>query len=140
MKKDFSYGLVPIYKDEEKIEFLLTQHIEGHWAFPKGHAKGDETSLEAAQREFEEEAGIAQYRVDEGTTFEEEYYPQKDGQILHKTVVYYPAFVSDKKVVASKEEVADFGWFEYQEAMNKITFSGSKKILRQVRKYLQKNR
>ena len=136
MKKDFSYGLVPMYKDGDKVEFLLTQHIEGHWAFPKGHAEGKESPLETAQREFEEETGIVQYQVDESKIFQEEYYPQQDGEVLHKTVIYYPAWVSDKKVVIQEEVVTDYGWFEYKEALNKITFSGSKKILRKVKKYL----
>lgn len=136
MKKDFSYGLVPMHKDGEVIEFLLTQHAEGHWAFPKGHAERDESPLATAQREFEEETGIRQYRVDEKITFEEEYYPQQNGEIIHKTVVYYPAWVSDKKVKIQESEVVDYGWFEYREALEKITFPGSKKILRKIKKYL----
>ena len=136
MKKDFSYGLVPMYQDGDQVEFLLTQHTEGHWAFPKGHAEGDESPLESAQREFEEETGIVQYQVDESVKFQEEYYPQQDGEVLHKTVIYYPAWVSDKKVNVQAEEVTDYGWFEYREAMKKITFPGSKKILRKVKKYL----
>ncbi len=138
MKKDASFGLIPMYKDEDRVEFLLTQHIEGHWAFPKGHAEGNEIPLESAQREFEEETGIRQYQVDETTTFSEEYYPKKDGEILHKTVIYYPAWVSDKQVKVQEEEVADYGWFEYKDALDKITFSASKKVLRAVKKYLLK--
>ncbi len=136
MQKDTSFGLVPMYRDGDKIEFLLTQHILGHWAFPKGHAEKEESPLETAQREFEEETGIMQYRVDESIIFQEEYYPQQDGQTLHKTVTYYPAWVGDKKVKTQESEVADYGWFEYKQAMKKITFSGSKKILREVKKYL----
>jgi bis(5'-nucleosidyl)-tetraphosphatase len=135
MRKDTSFGLIPMYKDGDKIEFLLTQHILGHWAFPKGHAERKESPLETAQREFEEETGIMQYQVDESAIFQEEYYPQKDGEILHKTVTYYPAWVSDKKVEIQEAEVADYGWFEYKEAMKKITFSGGRKILREVKKY-----
>ncbi len=137
MKKDVSFGLVPMHKDGDVIEFLLIQHTEGHWAFPKGHAEREESFLETAQREFEEETGIMQYQVDNSIIFQEEYYPQKDGQIFHKTVSYYPAWVSDKKVVIQESEVSDYGWFEYKEAMQKITFAGSKKVLREVKKYLR---
>jgi bis(5'-nucleosidyl)-tetraphosphatase len=136
MKKDFSYGLIPMYRDGDSVEFLLTQHIEGHWAFPKGHAEENESFLETAQREFEEETSVVQYQVDESKTFQEEYYPQQDSEVLHKTVIYYPAWVSDKKVKIQESEVADYGWFEYKEALKKITFSGSKKILREVKKYI----
>ena len=137
MKKDASFGLVPMHKDGDVIEFLLIQHTKGHWAFPKGHAEREESFLETAQREFEEETGIMQYQVDNSIIFQEEYYPQKDGQIFQKTVSYYPAWVSDKKVVIQESEISDCGWFEYKEAIQKITFAGSKKILREVKKYLR---
>ncbi len=139
MKLDFSYGLVPIYQELEQREFLLTQHIEGHWAFPKGHAEGEESALATAQREFEEETGLSQYRVDEKVSFTEEYYPTKDGQILHKTVTYYPAFVEQKGVKIQAEEVQAYAWLAYAEAQERLTFSGSKRILREVRKYLKQS-
>lgn len=136
MKKDFSFGLIPIYQDQEKVEFLLTQHVEGHWAFPKGHAEGAEEPLAAAQREFEEETGLTLYKVDSEINFQEEYYPTQAGQVLHKTVTYFPAFVEAKGVKIQQEEVKDFVWLEYAEAREKLTFAGSKKILRQVKTYL----
>ncbi len=140
MKKDASFGLIPIHQDEDKIEFLLIQHVAGHWAFPKGHAEAGETPLETAQREFEEETGILLYRVDESKIFQEEYYPRKNGEIFHKTVIYYPAWVSDKRADIQEEEIADYGWFEYQAAMERMTFPAGKKVLREARKYLRQKK
>lgn len=137
MKKDFSYGLVPIYREQNQVEFLLTQHIEGHWAFPKGHAEGKESPLAAAQREFEEETGLKHYQVDDQTSFTEEYYPAQDGQILHKTVTYFPAFIEQKGVKMQAEEVQAYAWLPYAEAQKRLTFPGSKRILREVRTYLK---
>lgn len=137
MKKDFSYGLIPIYRDGNQFQFLVIQHIEGHWAFPKGHAEGDETALAAAQREFEEETGLRNYRVAAEQKFKEEYYPTQDGEVLHKTVTYFPVFVEKKGVKIQEAEVKDFAWLEYKPALAKLTFAGSKKILKSVKKYLQ---
>lgn len=137
IKKDFSYGLVPIYRDGEKIEFLVTQHTEGHWAFPKGHGEPGETPLATAQREFEEETGLKNYRVEAEQSFVEEYYPTKDGEVLHKTVTYFPAFVEKKGVKIQESEVKNFAWLEYKDALEKITFPASKKILKEARKYLR---
>ena len=140
MKKDASFGVVPMFKNGDVVEFLLIQHIGGHWAFPKGHAEGEELPLETAQREFEEETGVLQYQVDENKTFQEEYYPQKNGEIFHKTVIYYPAWVSDKRVKIQESEISDYGWLEYKDAMAKMTFPAGKKVLREVKKYLMEKK
>lgn len=136
MQKDFSFGLVPVFRSEDGLEFLLTQHIQGHWGFPKGHAEGRETALAAAQREFEEETGILDYQVDEQVVFSEEYYPQQAGQVVHKTVTYYLAWVSKQQVNIQAEEVQDYEWLDYPQAREKLTYPGGKKILRAVKKYL----
>jgi 8-oxo-dGTP pyrophosphatase MutT (NUDIX family) len=136
MQKDFAFGIIPYYQDGNKVLFLLTQHALGHWSFPKGHPEEKETPAQTAQREFEEETGILNYQVDENTQFKEEYYPQKDGQILHKTVIFFPAKTSTKKVNLQAEEVIDHSWLEYKMALEKLTFNNTKKILKQVKKYL----
>ncbi len=137
MNTDFSYGVVPLYKDGSTVEVLLIQHRLGHWGFPKGHAEKNELPLEAAQRELQEETGITQYQLNENVTFAEEYYPQIDGEIIHKTVVYYPAWVSSKQVIPQVSEVSDYGWFDVKTAQEKISFDGAKKVMREVRAYLQ---
>ena len=137
MKKDVAFGLIPIYKDEDKVEFLIIHQVAGHWAFPKGHAEAGETSLETAQREFEEETGITQYEVIEDVSFQEEYYPEKNGEIYHKTVTYFPAWVSNKQVKKQDLEVQDFAWLEYSQALERITFPEAKRILKQAKKYIQ---
>ena len=38
----------------------------GHWDFPKGHIDGDETEIQTALRELEEETGIAHVNVIDG--------------------------------------------------------------------------
>lgn len=137
MQKDFSYGVVPVYQTETGYEFLLIQHVAGHWSFPKGHPETDETPLQAAQREFEEETGILSYQLEPEISFTEQYYPEKDGQVLDKTVTYYLAWVSDKKVTPQEAEVQAYAWLEYGQALERITFGGAKKILKQVKAKLQ---
>lgn len=137
MQQDFSYGIVPLLQTEDNtVLFLLIKHQVGHWAFPKGHAEGDETPIQSAQREFEEETGVTNYTVDETIHFEEQYYPTKNGQVLNKTVTYFPAWVQDRRVIPQVSEIANYAWLPYTEALQRMTFPPGKKLLRQVKKYL----
>ncbi|NJO79196.1 MAG: NUDIX domain-containing protein [Cyanobacteria bacterium RM1_2_2] len=61
--QDLSFGIVPLLQQNGEHLFLLVQHQAGHWSFPKGHAEADETPLQAACREFEEETGITDYQL-----------------------------------------------------------------------------
>ena len=44
--KDESTGIIPIFVNDNKENlFLVVLHRSGHWAFPKGHKKIDESDL-----------------------------------------------------------------------------------------------
>jgi bis(5'-nucleosidyl)-tetraphosphatase len=135
MKRDFSFGIIPMYRGDSGIELLLIQHQEGHWAFPKGHAEGAETPLESAKREFEEETGISQFGVDEITTFSEEYEVEKDHNRYHKTVTYFPAFAYTQLVTPQEKEIKSFGWFSFEDAMKRVTFPVTQKMLQEFKPY-----
>ena len=61
-KVEQSAGAVLFRRQGGRIVYLLLQHIRGHWAFPKGHVEGRETSIETARREINEETGISRIR------------------------------------------------------------------------------
>ena len=136
MKHDQSFGLIPVYKKGNELQFLLIQHQEGHWAFPKGHAEGNETPVETAQREFEEETGITDYSVDDKHFFLENYEVIKNGEKIPKTVTYFPAIAHTQDVTPQEKEIKNFGWFSFAEAMERITFDPSKELLKEFELYL----
>lgn len=140
MKKDQAFGLVPVYKDGEKLLFLLTRHVLGHWAFPKGHPEGAETPLQTAKREFEEETGITDYEVDDSISWQEHYFPVVNGEKLDKTVIFYLGLVNDQTVNIQEAEVQDYGWFSYEEALERLTFDEGRKVLQQANKYLHRQK
>jgi bis(5'-nucleosidyl)-tetraphosphatase len=135
MKREYSFGIIPMYKGSSGIELLLVQHIEGHWAFPKGHPDLGESPLETAKRELQEEAGITEFTVDDKTEFREEYEVVIDNQRLPKIVTYFPAFVSTKQVTPQASEIQNFGWFSYEEAKARVTFPVTRKLLTDFKKY-----
>jgi bis(5'-nucleosidyl)-tetraphosphatase len=142
---DRSFGIVPVTPPPEietpetpqtEPQFLLIQHQAGHWGFPKGHAEANETPVAAACREFEEETGIRAYRLLDETAFSESYRFTKKQKLIEKTVIYYVALVETKQVTIQADEVRDFAWLTYSEALNRITFAQSHVLLTQVKAHL----
>jgi len=138
MKEDRSYGVIPVLKKNDKTTYLLVQHREGHWAFPKGHAEAGESDLEAARRELAEETGITVCRIVEEPSFSEGYVIRKKDEPISKTVKYYLGFVQSLDVTVQESEIADFAWLEYEAALERLTFEEARKILRAAHAHLER--
>ncbi|MGQ9838032.1 MAG: NUDIX domain-containing protein [Cyanobacteriota bacterium] len=125
------------------------QHRKGHWAFPKGHKNSYtcgalsrvETDLEAAQREFQEETGLTNYQLltlpQQSTplTLQEDYqFTDDQGNLIAKTVTYYVALLPHQLPPPTPrlqpEEIADYRWCSFQEALEQISFEESRQLLR----------
>lgn len=141
---DQSFGIVPIgLSSDQTWQFLLIQHRKkGHWGFPKGHAEVNETAIESACREFEEETGITDYRLLDIPPFLESYsfskQPRRRGfQItIAKTVTYFVALVNSMQVTLQADEIQDSIWLPYPAALERITFTQGKQLLTQVHQAL----
>ena len=103
MKKDFSYGVIPIYKDQDgKFSVLILKHpgrplrpvafrdgetmSADFWGFPKGHKDEGETDIEAAKREFAEEAGIDDCEMIDSVKFIDHYAVEFEDDKYHNAV------------------------------------------------------
>ena len=127
--KEKSYGAVII---NEKKEFLLIRHKNGeHWDFPKGHKEEGESDRETAIREVLEETGLI-VRLIDGFKEKTKYSP-KPG--VDKTVTYYLGF-SMGKVTIQEEEIMEFEYLPYEEALEKITFNESKEVIRAAKQFI----
>ncbi|NJK74284.1 MAG: NUDIX domain-containing protein [Microcoleus sp. SU_5_6] len=153
--KDEAFGIIPIFSTESEPLFLLIQHQAGHWAFPKGHADPGETPAETAKREFEEETGISDFQMLEEPSFAEHYsfvkkepiaekIPHysvaKPGELIEKTVIYFLGFVNSMEVVMQEEEVQNFAWVSYEDAIKLITFDENRKMFERVKVYLEQHK
>ncbi|MCF6276223.1 MAG: NUDIX domain-containing protein [Candidatus Magasanikbacteria bacterium] len=139
--KDFSFGVVPVFKEGDKLLFLLIQHLHekgGHWAFPKGHPEVGETEIESAKRELEEETGVKDVKIIEGLEFFEKYSFEQDGIHIDKTVKYFVGIANSKDVTKQEIEVGDYVWLEFEDALEKITFVEGKKMLKKVGENIDK--
>lgn len=128
-----SYGAVVL---DEGGRYLLIQHRNGgHWDFPKGHKESGETGRAAALREVLEETGV-ELDLLEGFKEKTKYVPQPGTQ---KTVTFYMG-VAKGPVVVQQEEVLTHGYFSYEEAMERITYPESRKLLVKAEAFRQKGR
>jgi 8-oxo-dGTP pyrophosphatase MutT (NUDIX family) len=140
MDYDYSYGVIPVWRDATQRQYLLIQHHAGHWAFPKGHAEGEETPIEAAHREFAEETGITACRILETPAFVEHYtFRKRSGHRVQKTVTYFLGLVDEPTVYPQEAEVADYAWGGAGETRQRCTFEEARRLLDQAEQYFTDN-
>ncbi len=137
MQTDFSCGVVPVYVRDGVRQFLLIQHLAGHWAFPKGHPEAGETDLAAATRELAEETGITQVGVRAEPAFDESYvFIRKDGKKVRKTVRFFIGHVEDPAVVLQAQEVGAYAWGDLAQTRERMTFAAGLGLLDAVEAHL----
>ena len=115
-----------IILNEDKV--LLVKHNIGHWGFPKGHMKKNETEVQTAIREVKEETNV-DVQIQEEKRYVEEYYSSED---TFKQVVYFLATCKNMNTQAQEVEIAQIEWVPIKEAVNKLTYENAKKLLKQV--------
>ena len=130
-----SFGIIPIRNKDSNCQVLLVLHQKGHWGFPKGKPEQKETPKETAVRELKEETGLD---VSEflDSSFQENYSFEEDELAINKQVVYFPALVKGE-VVLQEEEVSEASWMGILQAEETMTFLEGKKMLQEIKKWLQ---
>lgn len=134
-----SAGAVIFLRKDKKIYFLLLHYVAGHWDLVKGHVEKGETLKETIVREVKEETGIEDLKFIPGFQEKTEY-SFKSNRVGGKT-----AFKINKLFLAEtkKEEInlsfehTDFVWLPYHQALEKITFGKTKKVLKKAMKFLK---
>ncbi len=136
MKKEKSCGAV-IYKViDKKIYYLLSIMSLGHISLTKGHVENHETEEETAQREIFEETSL---HPEIDTNFRKviTYSPKKG---VSKDVVFFVAKTNENFFPKDyhDDEVIDFMWLEYKNALIKLTHESDKSVLTEANKYILK--
>ncbi len=132
MRDDFSYGIIPLMRDEDgKWLGLIVYHTTGFWGFPKGHAEKDEEPREAAVRELTEETGLKLVDFLPLTPFTENYKFSWKGEIINKWVTYFAAEV-DGEVKVQQDEVEEAKWVVLEELEPALNYEESRRIAREL--------
>lgn len=128
MKREKSCGAVLFREEGTRGTYLILHSTQGHWSLCKGHVEGSETEHETATREIREETGL---RVDYVENFREviTYSPYPG---CMKDVVFFLARVVGGELICQPEEVAEAVFLPFRQAMERLTHSSDRDILRKA--------
>lgn len=132
MKREKSCGCIVL---NDKNQVLLIHHNAGHWGLPKGHVEEGETEVETAIREVKEETNI-DVEVNTSYRYSLSYSPKED---VMKDVIFFLANNTTNNIKEQIEEVQEVKWFEFDDAINIITYDNSRELLRKVKVDLKLN-
>ena len=122
-KREKSCGAV-VYNPERQL-FLIIKMLNGNWGFPKGHTENQETDIQTAIREVTEETGI-NIKILDGFKKSIKYIPFPE---VLKEVIFFIGITEEEKVTIDKDEIEDYMWCSYEEALKMITYKPQRDIM-----------
>mgnify|MGYP001573817518 CR=1 FL=1 len=151
MPREKSAGVIIYLLENGMPNYLLLHYTpsekgkHGHWGFTKGHVEEGETEEETAKREAGEETGIKDLKIMPGFKELEKYFfrrsyglsgeARKKAPWVFKLVVFYLAETKTKEIKISDEHIG-YVWLPFEEALKKISFKNSKKLLKKANDYI----
>ncbi len=147
MYKDGEYTIECLYErscgavvfrfiNGERRFLLIKNKRSCHWGFPKGHVENGETDEDTAKREVLEETGI-HISIFPGFKHKSEYTIR--GKI-EKSVLIFLATTKDIQTVIQPEEIEDYIWLGYDNALSTLNYPNDKDILTLAKSYIDKNK
>ena len=132
MLEERSAGAI-IYQDLPSGKmYLLLNYPSGHWDFVKGNIERGETLKQTVLREIREETGISDINFVDGFEDKLEYYYQRNGEVVHKEVIFFLAKTSTNIVTLSHEHV-DYLWLTFNDTLQKLTYKTAQRLLKKVK-------
>ena len=115
-------GFVLVRERAKRLQYLtLMNRRRGEPGLAKGHTDRGETELETAYRETEEETGLSDLDVRRDFRTVLHYEVRRRGQLWHKRVVLFTAYVRSGKVRLSDEH-SDFAWLTLDDMLEAMPF------------------
>lgn len=133
---EHSYGIIPFYKDENGLKVLVIYQYGSAgdlvWTFPKGKHEEGEEPLTTAHRELREETGLEADVLEDIEPLCIEYSFERKGVHVDKVTRYFLGFAKTTDVALQNIELKDAKWLSPEDAYEKITFEGHKKLLKEA--------
>ena len=135
--REKSCGAVIFIKKSEETKYLLLNYAAGHWDFVKGNVEENETEKQTVIRELKEETAIENAQFLDGFKETIAYFYRRQGQTVHKEVVFFIMESKTDKVTLSFEHIG-YTWLDYQHAMEKLNFKNARDVLQKAHEFLTK--
>ena len=120
-------GGIVFYKDS----VLLLQNDKGEWILPKGLIRDDNSLEDTAIQRVRMEAGAQAEVVSKAGATSYEFYSSSRKQPVCNEITWFLMQAGSNDVVVSEAEgFFDGGFFPIEEALEKITYSQDKSLLR----------
>ncbi|MDH2906753.1 MAG: NUDIX domain-containing protein [Candidatus Nitrosotalea sp.] len=132
MLEERSAGAIIYRQSPEGKMYLLLNYPSGHWDFVKGNIEKGETFKQTVLREIREETGIEDITFVDGFEDKVEYHYQRDGQVIHKEVIFFLANTKTNKVVLSYEH-CDYTWLNFNDALEKLTYKTAQNLFKKIK-------
>ncbi len=130
-----SCGAVIFRTVNSEVQYLLIKNKRSeNWGFPKGHIEAGETERETAIREVLEETGL-HIDILPDFTAKSEYSIQ--GRV-EKFVTIFLASTKDTVLRIQEDEIDDYAWADYANALRILKFDNDRSIMRQANKFLKR--
>ena len=136
MFNEKSCGAVVFLKNSE-VNYLLLRYEAGHWDFVKGNVEPNESEKDTVIRELKEETSIVDAHFIDGFREKITYFYRRQGNTVHKEVIFFLIEAHTGKVELSYEHVG-YNWLDYQQAMKTLTFKNARDVLQNARAFLKK--
>jgi len=131
-----SCGAIVYRIKNDKLEFLLVYQSNGHYSFPKGHMKDNETEIETALREIKEETNI-DVKLD--TNFREEITYFLESKNVMKKAVYFVGKPISFDLKNQEGEITECNWFDYETTIEKLGYDNIIEVFKEAYKYIKNN-
>lgn len=137
MPKEKSCGAIVFKKQKDgSVKYLLLHYEAGHWDFPKGNQEKNEKEEQTIVREIKEETGIEDIEFVEVFRETMNYFYKRDGETIHKEVVFFLAQTTAEKIKLSFEHIG-YAWLSYENAYKRLTYNNAKELLGKAEGFLK---
>ena len=136
MRKEESFGIIPLRQQRKEWEVLLVEHLKGHWSFPKGHLDEGESPQMTAERELMEETGLEVEKYLFSDVLKENYFFFDKDEEVRKTAHYFVAMVQGQET-PQPEEIKTCKWFSLQDGASACTYKNTRELVLDVIKLLE---
>ena len=111
------------------LVYFRDEPYRGNVAFPKGHLEEGESEEQAAVREMVEETGLQNPRIVRKLGIVSRLSKEDSGETVFKDIHLF--LMQINSFVHGKAEER-YGWFSYEEALEKLSFQEEKDFLKKI--------